>query len=810
MMRFPLRLLPLWLATVLACGVPDIFLLPTATPAAPVPTPMTGPPQTTLTFNVRVPPSTPADAVIVAQLVDGVRGERLNVTLTASAPGVWTGSTPTAGGVLRYRYVRTGPTPADEVDGARTLVMYRLVQVNGPTTADDLIAGWSDGVVETSLGALRGTVRNSNTGQPALNALVSVGGILTLTDGEGSFMAFNVPAGRQRVTAIMRDGSLRPMQQLVDVPAGNTANLDLSAPDPNLVSVTFVVTPPIGHDSGAVVRLIGNVAQLGDSFIVLANGSTVPGLRAASMYPLGDGRYAAALQVYEGTLIRYAYTLGDGVWSGELDGNGNRRLREYVVPWTNDTRTDVVVSWQAQNAAPVVFQVDVPGDTPIGDTVSIQFFTGVWQPPVLMWPVSTQRWKFTLSNPTTQTGPLYYRFCRNGTCGSGDDSATPGADPRNRAFSFGLLPQSVNASVNGWRWWSTPPPVATDLPRPPARPEFWTGVSLAEAWRPTLALAAEPLAESAASLGSTHLTLMRRSTFINVVAPTYADDLRLSVSPEDLVAVSTAARERGVQTILHPVTCEYTPYGACEYWNGAPYNPGWWDAWFNAYARHILTQADLAARMNATALIIGDYKLRPSFAGEPEAPANADARWRLLIAQVRARFRGQIGFTLLLGTGVWPNPPQFLDSVDFIRLEAWTPLGGNNAATLNDMAFAAVNVLDSQVRPLGDRFRRQIQLSINALSVEGAAAQCPANPAGGCQAVTDFAPGLPNDPPAALDLGEQATMYTAWLFAAQSRPYIYGLSAAGYNPYVALRDKSTSIRGKPTESVLRVWFQSLR
>jgi hypothetical protein len=810
MKRFPLRLLPLWLAAVLACGVPDFFLLPTPTPSAPVPTPVAGLPQTTLTFTVRVPPSTPTSAVIVAQLADGVRGERINVTLTATTPGVWSGSTPTSGGVIRYRYVRTGPTLAEEIDGARTPVMYRLIHVSGPTTADDLIAGWSDGVVETSLGTVRGSVRNSNTGQPALNALVSVGGVLILTDGEGGYTASNVPVGRQRVTAILRDGSLRPMQQQVDVAAGNTVGLDLSAPDPNLVSVTFVVTPPIGHDAGAVVRLIGDVAQLGDAFTVLANGTTIPGLRAVPLYPLGDGRYAAALQVYEGTLIRYAYTLGDGLWSGELDGNGNRRLREYVVPWTNDTRNDVVVSWQTQSAAPVVFQVDVPADTPLGDTVTIQFFTGVWQPPVPMWPVSAQRWKFTLSNPTVQTGPIYYRFCRNGACGSGDDSATPGADPRNRAFSFGLLPQSVNASVNAWRWWATPPPVATDLPRPPARPEFWTGVSLADSWRPTQPLAGEPLAEAVAGLGSTHLTLMRRSTLANLLVPTYADDLRLSVSPEDLVTVSTAARERGVQTVLHPVTCDYTPYGACDYWNGAPYSPAWWDAWFNAYTRHLLTQADLATRMNAAALIIGDYKLRPAFAGEPEAPANADARWRLLISQVRARFRGQIGFTLLLGTGVWPNPPQFLDAVDFIRLETWTPLGVNNAATLNDLAFAAVNVLDSQVRPLGGRFRRQIQLSLNALSVDGAVTQCPPNPAGGCQAVTDFAPGLPNDPPTALDLNEQATMYTAWLFAVQSRPYVYGLTAAGYNPVVALRDKSTSIRGKPTESVLRVWFLSLR
>ena len=68
-------------------------------------------------------------------------------------------------------------------------------------------------------------------------------------------------------------------------------------------------------------------------------------------------------------------------------------------------------------------------------------------------------------------------------------------------------------------------------------------------------------------------------------------------------------------------------------------------------------------------LVIGDFKLRPSFPGEPEAPADAEARWRGLINNVRGIYRGQIGFELLMGDALWPNPPAFLDAVDVVHTD---------------------------------------------------------------------------------------------------------------------------------------------
>ncbi|HRE30022.1 MAG TPA: hypothetical protein PK954_25495, partial [Anaerolineales bacterium] len=123
-----------------------------------------------------------------------------------------------------------------------------------------------------------------------------------------------------------------------------------------------------------------------------------------------------------------------------------------------------------------------------------------------------------------------------------------------------------------------------------------------------------------AALRANTAEVLRRSTLTSLNPPLYGDELALTMPADELQELAQHLRDHGVEATLHPVTCAYTPYGDCEYWNGAPTGqPGWWDAWYAAYTRHILTQVDAANRANASALIIGDYRLRPSLPGEPGA-----------------------------------------------------------------------------------------------------------------------------------------------------------------------------------------------
>jgi hypothetical protein len=209
-------------------------------------------------------------------------------------------------------------------------------------------------------------------------------------------------------------------------------------------------------------------------------------------------------------------------------------------------------------------------------------------------------------------------------------------------------------------------------------------------------------------------------------------------------------------------------------------------------------------------LVIGDFKLRPSFPGEPEAPPDAEARWRGLISQVRSVYSGPLGFELLMGDAVWPSAPPFLDAVDVIRLWWWSPLAQSGTTPAADMAVAATTLLDNHVLPLAARFNKPVILSAAYLSADGAATQCLRRTDGSCYNFEDFAPGAPDTSPYGLDLGEQADAYTGLLLALNDRPWVGGLFSYGYNPQALLRDKSLSVRGKPAEALLSAWWPPLQ
>lgn len=788
----------------------DSLPIPQLTFATRTPAPPPGPtntpaPSALVNFRVRAPANMPAGAGVAVQILDPIAGGYTLVPLTLADDGLWTGSAAaTLGRVLRYRYARTGAGGPVEVTPLGKPVSYRLFVAAPNATALDSVAGWGDAPYAGDQGALVGVIRNSNTGLGVLGVIVSAGGQLTLTAADGSYALYNIPAGEQRVTVMAPDGSLRATQASVTVPPSQVAPLDLAAPDPNAVQVTFVVQPPAGTDPGAGLRLVGELAQLGDTFVPAAHGASVLAARAPAMAPLGDGRYAAIVELYEGAVVRYAYTLGDGYWNSELDSGGGRRTREYVVPFGNAIVQDTVASWHVGPSAPVAFEVTTPAATPANDVVTLQFHTTDWLPPVPMWRTGLNTWRFVLNAPEDFAGSLLYRYCRNYACGAADEAGVSGA--LSRAFTPTILPQVLKDTVSAWRWQSPAAPITLTLPAPAPHAGFTAGLALAEGWLPDAQPAYAEMLRSAQATAANTLTVFRRSLLRNASPPIIADDLALTMPPAELKTLVGQAHAAGLRVALHPVTCAYTPYGACEYWSGAAFTPDFWSAWFATYERHLLTQAELAARAGAEVLVVGDFKLRPAFPGEPEAPPDAEARWRALLAKVRQRYGGQLAFELLMGQSVWPNPPAFLDSVDVIRLAWWAALAADNAPTANDLITNAGGLLDTQLFPLQQRFGKYLLIGLHYYAADGAATQCLPRPDGQCHAFWDFNPEAPDLPRYGLDLAEQATVYNAVLAAVYARPWVGGVEAAGYNPRVALQDKSLSVRGKPAEAVLAAWF----
>ena len=92
-------------------------------------------------------------------------------------------------------------------------------------------------------------------------------------------------------------------------------------------------------------------------------------------------------------------------------------------------------------------------------------------------------------------------------------------------------------------------------------------------------------------------------------------------------------------------------------------------------ARFVIHYADLASLTGSQALVIGGDWIAPAlpagdFAdGTPSGvPADAEARWKSLIAEVRQHFRGTVIFALPYDIGVISAPIGILSDADVIYL----------------------------------------------------------------------------------------------------------------------------------------------
>lgn len=802
------------LLTGTACGLLPVPRLVFDTPqpsetSEPPPTPL---PSATVTFKVHVPAGTPSGSAPAVRLLDNVGGASRTIALANTGNNIWSGGVSAAfGSVLRYKYVRPLPSTLEETSATQQPVRFRLFAVAaGANTADDIVAGWTDLPYAGAVGGMDGRVWNGNNGQGVMGILVAAGGQQTLTAYDGTFVFQNLPAGAQRATLLAADGSLRPAQQTVNIGPSQTTPVDLVSADPNAVHVTFLVKPPADADPAAALRMAGDLTQLGDTLVPTPNGSSVTAAREPVLVPLADGRWTIRLQFFAGTVLRYKYTLGDGFWNGELDASGNPKIRELVVPGVDSLVDDAIAGWRRAGAPSVTFEALTPATTPAADSLSVQLRTNTWHPPLPMWRIDANDWRYVLYNPGDLSGSVFYRYCRNFACGTADDVATAGNGAAGRFFSQALFDQNLRDNIGGWQWLGGPSGGAGLMPPINARPNFAAGFDQADDWQPGVMPFYSQAFDAMHTDGAGWVNFTRRASAQMQPLPIYADDPALASLGPDWATIVSSAHSVGLKVSLHPVTCHYTPYGACDYWNGVNFGGGFWDSWFAAYGRYLLTQAALARGSGADQLVIGDLKLRPSFPGEPEAPPDAEARWRSLIAKVRSVYSGPLAFELLMGTAVWPSPPPFLDAVDVIRVWWWTPLSNHTRPGISDMAGVARAMLDGQLLPLQQRYKKPLDLSVAYLSVEGAATQCLRRPDGQCYAFEDFSPAAPDVSTYAIDLAEQGDIYQALLIAANDRAWVSGFFSYGYNPAAILRDKSVSVRGKPAEDILAAWYPKLQ
>lgn len=789
---------------------------PTHTPY-PTPTPQPG---ATVTFKIHAPVNTPSGSSVVMIFPDFVGG-LANKTFILSAAGgsVWTANVSAPiGSLLHYRFQRTtGPQIFPEVHADGGAVAYRTALVTGPLTVADSIAAWSDTPFVGEKGRITGIVRDASSNQGLPGVIVSAGGQQTLTNFDGEYSIWNLPTGAPTpVTAFAPDGSFRAVMGSAAPRADEAVHLDLSMWAAKTVKVTFIVAPPSEMAPGPPIRLAGSVLQLGHTFAPGAFGGSTAASREAVLAPLADGRWGTTVDLFEGTDLRYKYTLGSGYLNAELAADGSAVLRQLVLPGDDEIVVqDQIAAWHVSIDQPVSFVANVPPTTPPTEAVTLQFnLGGGWLGPVPMWQTGPTTWNYLLYNPLDFYAQAEYRFCRNYQCGTADDSTTFGASPAGYRFTPTVLPQALQNSVAAWQWWDESAAPAAAVPPIAARQEFQAGFELAP-W----AAADQPfLANALDSIRADSANWVRIDVVWDAPSanpPLISFDFKRSLLRSDLIEAIRSARARGFKVALYPQVrpAPDGPFGGDlnAYFNAGARDTGWWEGWFREYARFLAYQADVAAFTGADMLYVGDSSLARALPGG-EAP-DADQRWRSIIAALRKdHYNAPMAFALHLGgqSPALTAPPTFLDAVDVIDVRLSAALSPLANASLSEMKSGAASVLDGLVMPLHAQFNKPIILTAVYPSADGGAAACIGRAGGGCQPPDRVAPDQPDTPLYPLDLNEQAAAYEALLHATIERPWISGFYGYGYSVPVALRDKYFSPHAKPVESLLASWFPRMK
>ncbi len=821
--KAPSRALSLLVLTSLACtfSLLELPSLPGGTtqppnPSAPSPTPQ---PRAQTNFVVALPePLGPGETLALA-ILDEVTGLALNATLypmTARDNLTYTAVLPLPlQSIVKYRYVRRSNVQVVEDSAVETNIRYRMLYIAGPGEVQDILASWADRSYARPIGSIQGRVLNTDTGAAIPNILVTAGGMQSITDSAGRFDLQGLPAGTHNLVAYALDGTYRPFQQGAAVAGGLNTAVEVRVQSTPLVRITFTLSPPPDSVQGAPIRIAGELLQLGNTFADLKGGLSTVADRMPVMALQPDGRYAATISLPVGAYIQYKYTLGDGFWNAEHKSSGEFRLREFMVPAQETIIQDSVETWQAGASAPILFEVTVPSNTPVGDITYIQFNPFDWTESIPMWPEGNNQWAYKLYSPLNMLGTFHYRYCRNGQCGSADDLSTQGDSIRGREVATSLTGQDILDSVSKWAWLEhTDPTTLVGATITARQPGFMSGVELQADYLPNWSYYMPQALTNIQALGANWTILSPSWTYTRVSPVELAPIPGKDPLWIDSAIMVSQARGLNLNVALFPTA--HFPVSAAAFWQSAPRDATWWQIWFDHYRAFAVNYADLATQTGAQALILGGDWLGPAMAngtladGTPSnVPADAEARWKAVIAEARQHFSGRVLWALPYTPGAVQTPLSFLQDTDGIYLLWNAALASQPGATKDALVTQAGSLLDNEVAPLASITNKPLILAIAYPSAAGASTGCFIDGKGGCLDWTALSRPKADVSTLGLDLQGQLDLYDAMLTAINTRPWVGGVVSRGYYPPAALQDKSASVHGKPAADLLWYWFPRL-
>ena len=708
--------------------------------------------------------------------------------------------------IVKYRFAINGNYSSVEYSSIGKQIRYRMHLITGPEVVRDIIVAWHDYPYSNEVGEIQGIVFDSKNDSPIPNMMIIVSGMKTFSAADGSFHISDIPVGQHTLVAYSIDGAYIPFQQDAIVAVNSITPAIFSMEPSNYVNITFNVTPPNENIPGAPIRLIGNLYTIGNTFSDLRGGMSVLASRAPVMNYQSDGSYSLTISLPSGFDLRYKYTLGDGFWNAEYFDDGSMRIRQIIIPDHNVTVKDSIATWHSINQSPITFNIKVPPDTPANDNVSLQLNPNVWTEPLPIWPLGDNKWTFTLYNPINQSDKNIFRLCLNEQCGIADDLDTD--NENNYIHSLDSSSEVINYEVKKWAF-SQYPNINLNLNNENVIKRdslFFAGIEFSNIYHPSY----QPYIGKAfidVGVDNANWLFLRPSWSINEKIDTdfylkpgfdpYWSDILQTISYAHMVNLNIA---------IFPSLNYHTSFD--KYWENANLGYLWWHQWFDSYSKFILNFVDLAALTNSQAIILDLNEIYPLIQqANYNVPDDINDKWQDLLDSIKTRFDGDIILAIPYSQNL-SLLPDWVNKIDAIYLLFSPPLSANQTPSVDELTLRIGQILDNEIYPFYSSNSKPVILGINYPSVDGSAMGCISSE-NNCLEYTglDINETLNKIPQ--IDLKEQADIYLSFFRAINQRPWIGGIVSRGYYPPLALHDYSSSIHGKPAETILGFWFSKL-
>lgn len=746
---------------------------------------------------------------VILELIDDITGIELNPTryvmekvndrqyhliLPSTVPSV-----------IKYRFYKHNNLPVYETNAENQVVEYRMTFIEQESVIYNQLTNWQDEQYSHAYGRLIGQLTNKETNSPIPNALIVAGGVHTYSSSTGRFVIDSLPPGKHNLVVAATDGEYQTFQQEAIIGEGLTTPANIGLTAAKFVNITFLVKPPENSPDTAPIRILGNTYQLGNVFGNIYTGTSITPSRAPKLTPLEGNLYTIKLSLPSGYYLRYKYSLGDGFWNAELNSEQQFVVRHIVVPETDTVIGDIIHSWNTEGKKPVEFTVNVPELTPENEIVSIQFNSFGWSPPIPMWKTGKNHWSYNLYGPFNLVGKIEYRFCRNDACGTADDGSAP---VNGYSIESNNLPEKLDIKITKWANWEPITEKSSEwaVSAIPRTSDFTTGFMLSSDYNVNTPIFLDAALETITEGYGDTVIIPYKWRLQSLHPIIFSPQTGENPLWKDLVLMVQKAQNAGLQVWLSP-EIELSSSVVRQFVSSSDSDN--WDYEFSKnFNEFLLYTVDLSAYMNVKGIIIPtDIPHLQDFSNYEKISEVMVAEAINMNQDLRSRFKGKI---YIANNGVSNIDSNLLKLVDGIFI---TPrINFNDPKFMNeDWATIFQSYFNQEKFQLFSNNQKELIIGLNYPSLKGAEQGC--IPSG--EECYDFRfinqPDLDQSSFAmVIDLQNQMELYSSSLDAINTIDWIDGVISTGFNPQVALRDQSSSIRGKPVFMIISQWFSGVK